>query len=52
MIFKLILVFALGKRGIEKSAERTMCAGLVQRQTDEIEGKGPAEAQTETGPNC
>ena len=50
MIFKLILVFALGKRGIEKSAEGTMCAGLVQRQTAEIEGEGPAEAQAETVP--
>lgn len=37
-------------RGIEKSAERMTCAGLVQRQTAEIESEGSAEAQADTGP--
>lgn len=55
MVLKLTLVFALGKRDTEKSAEGIKAAGLAvagpeQRQTAEMEGKGPAGAKAEPEP--
>lgn len=55
MVLKLKLVFALGKRDTEKSAEGIKAAGLAvagpeQRQTAEMEGKGPAGAKAEPEP--